>query len=208
MPLLNVERARPSTVSLLRRRLVPPAQQHSINTIMLTVGDSFPSFQTKACNGLTSDDITELTNISFPGKWTFFLFYPKDFTFVCPTELVEFGKRNADFLDRDVQVIGGSTDNEFAHLAWRQSHKDLKTLPYPLIAAQKLAGDLGILDPKENVCLRASFLVDPQGVIQWVCVNNLSVGRSVEETLRVIDAVQSDELCPCNWKKGEETLKV
>ncbi len=175
---------------------------------MLTVGNTFPEFRCKACNGLTSDDITEISNASFEGKWKFFLFYPKDFTFVCPTELVEFGKRNADFLDRDVQLIGGSTDNEFSHLAWRQSHKDLKTLPYPLIAAQKLAGDLGILDPAENVCLRASFLVDQHGIIQWVNVNNLSVGRSVEEALRVIDGVQSDELCPCNWKKGEETLKV
>jgi alkyl hydroperoxide reductase subunit AhpC len=175
---------------------------------MLTIGNIFPEFSCKACNGLTSDDITTLTNASFPGKWTFFLFYPKDFTFVCPTELVEFGKKAGDFADRDVQLIGGSTDNEFSHLAWRQSHKDLKTLPYPLIAAQKLSLDLGILDPVENVCLRASFLVDPQGVVQWVTVNNLSVGRSVDEALRVIDAVQSDELCPCNWKKGEETLKV
>jgi alkyl hydroperoxide reductase subunit AhpC len=105
-------------------------------------------------------------------------------------------------------LIGGSTDNEFSHLAWRQSHADLKKLTYPLIAAQKLSHDLGIMDPAEQVCLRASFLVDPQGVIQWAVVNNLSVGRSVEEALRVIDAVQSDELCPCNWKKGEKTLKV
>lgn len=175
---------------------------------MLTVGNKFPEFHCKACNGVTSDDLTEIHNASYKGKWTFFLFYPKDFTFVCPTELVEFGKRSGDFADRDVQLIGGSTDNEFSHLAWRQSHKDLKTLPYPLIAAQKLAGELGILDPVENVCLRASFLVDPHGVIQWACVNNLAVGRSVEEALRVIDAVQSDELCPCNWKKGEETIKV
>jgi len=175
---------------------------------MLTVNNAFPQFHSKACNGVTSDDITEINNASYPGKWTFFLFYPKDFTFVCPTELVEFGKKIGDFADRDVQIIGGSTDNEFSHLAWRQSHKDLKTLPYPLIAAQKLARDLGILLEGEEVCLRASFLVDPKGVIQWATVNNLSVGRSVDEALRVIDAVQSDELCPCNWKKGEETIKV
>lgn len=175
---------------------------------MLTVNNAFPEFHCKACNGLTSDDITEITNASYSGKWKFFLFYPKDFTFVCPTELVEFGKRVSDFADRDVQLIGGSTDNEFSHLAWRQSHKDLKTLPYPLIAGQKLARDLGILTEVEQVCLRASFLVDPKGVIQWATVNNLSVGRSVDEALRVIDAVQSDELCPCNWKKGEETIKV
>ena len=175
---------------------------------MLTIGHPFPEFRSKACNGVTNDDIIEITNQSYAGKWTFFLFYPKDFTFVCPTELVEFGKRVRDFADRDTQLIGGSTDNEFSHLAWKQSREDLTALKYPLIAAQKLAGDLGILDPVEHVCLRASFLVDPNGIIQWVNVNNLSVGRSVEEALRVLDAVQSDELCPCNWKKGEKTLKV
>ena len=175
---------------------------------MLTVGQNFPEYNCKACTGLTMDDLTEINSNTYEGKWTFFLFYPKDFTFVCPTELVEFGKALADFEDRDVQLLGGSTDNEFSHLAWRQSHEDLKSLPYPLIAAQKLAQDLGIVCGSENVCLRASFLVDPNGVIQWVNVNNLSVGRSVEEALRVIDGVQSDELCPCNWKKGEETIQL
>lgn len=175
---------------------------------MHTVGQPFPQFHCKACAGVTSDDLTEISQDSYASKWKLFLFYPKDFTFVCPTELVEFGKRIGDFSDRDVQLLGGSTDNEFSHLAWRQSHQDLKTLPYPLLAAQKLARELGILDPKEDVCLRASFLVDPHGIIQWVTVNNLSVGRSVDEALRVVDAVQSDELCPCNWKKGEQTILV
>lgn len=175
---------------------------------MHTVGQLFPEFHCKACDGITSDDLTEISQNSYAGKWKFFLFYPKDFTFVCPTELVEFGKRIGDFSDRDVQLLSGSTDNEFSHLAWRQSHQDLKTLPYPLLATQKLARELGILDPKEDVCLRASFLVDPHGIIQWVSVNNLSVGRSVDEALRVVDAVQSDELCPCNWKKGEKTILV
>lgn len=175
---------------------------------MLTIGQPFPDYTAKACTGLANDSIKEISLGSYPGKWQFFLFYPKDFSFVCPTELVEFGKRIGDFKDRDTQIIGGSTDNEFCHLAWRQSREDLKTIDYPIIAAQKLALDLGILDASENVCLRASFLVDPNGIIQWVTVNNLSVGRSVDEALRVIDAVQSDELCPCNWKKGEETLKI
>lgn len=173
---------------------------------MLTVGQSFPEFHCQACVGNTPDDLTQIHNDTYTGRWKLFLFYPKDFTFVCPTELVEFGKAAQEFDDRDVVLLGGSTDNEYSHLAWRQSHDDLKTLPYPLISAQKLAGDLGILDPKENVCLRASFLVDPHGVIQWASVNNLSVGRSVQEALRVVDAVQSDELCPCNWNKGDATL--
>ena len=103
-------------------------------------------------------------------------------------------------------VVGGSTDNEYSHLAWCQSHEDLKGLKYPLIAAQKLAADLGILDPEEDVCLRATFIVDPDGTIQFASANGLAVGRSVDEVIRVLDALQSDELCPCNWKKGEETI--
>ena len=174
---------------------------------MLTVGEPFPEFH---CTGLhrqhTPMTSRRSTAAATKAGGSCFLFYPKDFTFVCPTELVEFGKAAQDFDDREVVLLGGSTDNEFSHLAWRQQHDDLNKLPYPLIAAQKLASELGILDPKEGVCLRATFLVDPQGVIQWATVNNLSVGRSVEEALRVVDAVQSDELCPCNWKKGEATL--
>jgi alkyl hydroperoxide reductase subunit AhpC len=175
---------------------------------MLTVGDKFPAFKVKACVGNGKDDFKDITNETNKGKWTVFLFYPKDFTFVCPTELVEFGKKVKDFADRDAVLLGGSTDNEYCHLAWRNSHDELKSLPYPLIAAQKLAQELGIIDPAADVCLRATFVVDPQGVIQWVSVNSLSVGRSVSETLRVLDAIQSDELCPCNWQKGDKFLKV
>jgi len=175
---------------------------------MLTVGQRFPEFKVPACNGLSKEQIIEITNDTYAGRWMLFVFYPKDFTFVCPTELVEFGKRAQDFDDRDTVILGGSTDNEYSHLAWRNAHDDLKALPYPLIAAQKLAQDLGIIDAEANVCLRATFLVDPNGVIQYASANNLSVGRNVDEVLRVLDAVQSDELCPCNWKKGDEFLKV
>jgi peroxiredoxin (alkyl hydroperoxide reductase subunit C) len=105
-------------------------------------------------------------------------------------------------------VVGGSTDNEWSHLAWRRSHADLTNLAYPLIAAQKLAPELGILEKTEGYCLRATFIVDPHGVIQWVDVNQGRVGRNVAEVLRVLDALQSDELCPCNWKKGDPYVKV
>ena len=175
---------------------------------MLTVGDSFPEFASKACVGNTPDDLITVDNASDGDKWKVFFFYPKDFTFVCPTEIAEFGRRYQEFLDRDAVVYGGSTDNEFSHLAWRNSHEDLRDLPYPLLGAQKLSSELGILDPEEGVCLRATFIVDPHGVIQWSQANNLSVGRNVNEVLRVLDAIQSDELCPCNWKKGEEFIQV
>jgi peroxiredoxin (alkyl hydroperoxide reductase subunit C) len=133
-----------------------------------------------------------------------------DFTFVCPTEIAEFSKRVHDFADRDAQVLGASTDTHFVHLAWRKQHEDLKDLKIPMLADTKreLAQALGILHKTDGVPLRATFIVDPDGIIRWVGVNDLSVGRNVPEVLRVLDALQTDELCPCNWQKGDETLKA
>jgi peroxiredoxin (alkyl hydroperoxide reductase subunit C) len=107
-------------------------------------------------------------------------------------------------------VIGGSTDSEFVHLAWRKDHADLRTLPFPLLSdiARELSEALGILDPREKVCGRATFIVDPEGVIRYASMHDDSVGRNPEEILRVLDALQTGELCPCNWKRGEETLAV
>ncbi len=175
---------------------------------MLTVGNAFPQFKVKACINNEKTAFAEIHNGTHKGKWVVYFFYPKDFTFICPTELVEFANKAKDFKDRDAVLIAGSTDNEFSHQAWRKSHPDLMNLPYPMIAAQKLAFDLGIVCSSENACLRATFIVDPNNIIQWSAVYPLSVGRSVPETLRVLDAIQSDELCPCNWEKGKETLKV
>jgi peroxiredoxin (alkyl hydroperoxide reductase subunit C) len=133
-----------------------------------------------------------------------------DFTFICPTEIAAFGKREGDFADRDAQVLGASTDTHFVHLAWRKNHEDLKTLPFPMLAdtRRELASALGILHKQDGVALRATFIVDPDNVIRWASVNDLSVGRNVDEVLRVLDALQTDELCPCNWKQGEPTLQV
>ncbi|MDC0675460.1 peroxiredoxin [Nannocystis sp. ncelm1] len=132
-----------------------------------------------------------------------------DFTFICPTEIAEFGRRSGDFADRDAQVLGVSTDTHFVHLAWRNHHDDLRDLKIPMVADTKreLSQALGILH-KDGVPLRATFIVDPQGIIRWVSVNDLSVGRNVPEVLRVLDGLQTDELCPCNWQKGEATLNV
>jgi lipoyl-dependent peroxiredoxin subunit C len=176
---------------------------------MLTVGEKFPNFKLNAVvsleKGKEFKEITESTN---RGKWQVIFFWPMDFTFICPTEIAEFGKRNKDFFDREAQVLGASTDTHFVHLAWRNENPDLKSLPYPMLADTKreLSSALGILHKEEGVALRATFIVDPEGVIRWVTVNDLSVGRNVDETLRVLDALQTDELCPCNWKQGEKTL--
>ncbi len=178
---------------------------------MLGVGDKFPSYAVKAT---VSTDIKnafiDLTERDFEGKWKVYFFWPKDFTFVCPTEIAAFGKANGEFADRDAQVLGGSTDSEFVHHAWRVHHADLKNLPFPMLADVKreLTTALGILDPNAGVAQRATFIVDPQGIIRFVMVTDLSVGRNPQEVLRVLDALQSDELCPCNWQKGEQTLKV
>ncbi|RYD15140.1 MAG: peroxiredoxin [Lysobacteraceae bacterium] len=179
---------------------------------MLTIGDKFPAFNLKATVGTDSLDtaFSTINNETYKGKWLLVFFYPKDFTFVCPTEIKGFGDLNAQFADRDCQVLAASTDTEFVHLAWRRDHKDLRDLPFPMLAdtAKRLSTELGILDGDEGVAKRATFLVDPEGVIRFVYVTDGSVGRNPQEVLRVLDALQTDELCPCNWSKGEETLKV
>lgn len=175
---------------------------------MLTVGDKFPSFDLEAVVSIEQGkEFERISEKAHGGKWKVFFFWPMDFTFICPTEIAEFGRKNADFADRDAQVYGASIDTHFVHLAWRKDHKDLRDLPFPMLADTKreLSNELGILQ-KDGVTLRATFIVDPDGIIRHVSVNDLSVGRNVDETIRVLDGLQTDELCPCNWKKGEETL--
>ena len=178
---------------------------------MLGIGKKFPEFSLKAV--VSTDAKTafqEVSNETYKGKWLVVFSYPKDFTFVCPTELKGFGDMNNQFKSRDAQLLSLSTDSEFVHLAWRQNHADLKALPFPMLAdiKRELSQSLGILDKSEGVCLRATFIVDPDGIIRFVSVNDLSVGRNPQEVLRVLDALQTDELCPCNWQKGEEVLKA
>jgi peroxiredoxin (alkyl hydroperoxide reductase subunit C) len=178
---------------------------------MLTVGDRFPEFKLQGVTSLEKGkEFEELTNASHPGAWRVVFFWPMDFTFICPTEIAEFGKRNGDFQDRDAQLLGVSTDTHFVHLAWRQQHPDLKSLPFPMLADTKreLSSALGILHKQDGVALRATFIADPEGIIRFASVNDLSVGRNVDEVLRVLDALQTDELCPCNWKRGEPTLEA
>ncbi|MCF1441901.1 peroxiredoxin [Ralstonia pseudosolanacearum] len=182
---------------------------------MKTIGDKLepfkvigvkPGFNRHEENGQSAfEDITE---VSFPGKWKVIYFYPKDFTFVCPTEIVAFARLNQDFEDRDTVVLGGSTDNEFVKLAWRREHKDLDRLKQWSFAdtTGALIDQLGVREHEAGVALRATFIVDPDNVIQHVSVNNLNVGRNPDEVLRILDALQTDELCPCNRAVGGATL--
>ena len=178
---------------------------------MLTIGDTFPNFNGKAVvSANIQDAFVELNQQSYANKWRVIFFWPKDFTFVCPTEIAEFGNLNNDFVDRDAQLLGVSTDSEFVHLAWKQHKEELRHLPFPMLADinRSLSTALGIVDKQEGVAHRATFIVDPQGIIRFVMVTDLNVGRNPKEVLRILDALQTDELCPCNWQKGEQTLVV
>ena len=182
---------------------------------MLGIGDQLPEFEVTGVkpgfnyheeNGESAFET--ITEESFKGKWKVFFFYPKDFTFVCPTEIVEFAKLEEDFADRDAVVLGGSTDNEFCKLAWRREHADLNKLNQWSFADTNgsLVDGLGVREVEAGVALRATFIVDPHGIIQHVSVNGLNVGRNPKETLRILDALQSDELCPCNRAVGGDTI--
>jgi lipoyl-dependent peroxiredoxin subunit C len=176
---------------------------------MKTIGDRFPSFTaTAVVSQDAGKEFTQLTEQSYAGKWKVYFFWPKDFTFVCPTEIAAFGELEREFRDRDAQLLGASIDSEYVHLAWRGSHPDLEDLPFPMIADLKreLSQALGILDRSEGVALRATFIVDPEGTIRFVSVNDLSVGRNPHEVLRVLEALQTGALTPCNWHPGERTL--
>lgn len=178
---------------------------------MLAIGEKFPSFSVTATVSRDKNNAFQtITQDTYEDKWKLYFFWPKDFTFVCPTEIAAFGKLNKEFQARDTQILGCSVDSEFVHLAWRNNHEDLKDLPFPMLAdvRRDLCEQLGILDLKEGVAQRATFLVDPDNIIRFVYVTDLSVGRNPQEVLRVLDALQTDELCPCNWQKGEATLTV
>jgi peroxiredoxin (alkyl hydroperoxide reductase subunit C) len=169
---------------------------------LLTIGDQFPAYQLTA---LIGGDLSKVD--AHEGKWRVVFFWPKDFTFVCPTEIAAFGKLNDEFEDRDTQVLGVSIDSEFVHFQWRAQHEELKKLPFPMLSdiKRELALASGVLND-EGVADRVTFIVDPNNEIQFVSATAGSVGRNVDEVLRVLDALQSDELCACNWRKGDPTI--
>jgi len=176
---------------------------------LLSVGQKFPAFEKTAVVSLEKGkEFATIKNSIHADKWLVIYFWPKDFTFVCPTEIIEFDNANGDFKDRDAVLVGASTDTEFVHLGWRTHHDGLNKINHPMLAdtSKTLARELGILTDGEEVAYRATYIVDPNGIIRWVSVNDLSVGRNVKEVVRILDALQTDELCPCNWEKGQATL--
>jgi peroxiredoxin (alkyl hydroperoxide reductase subunit C) len=188
---------------------------------MKTVGDKLEPFVVTGVRpGQPEDAFFDITEKSFEGKWKIIVYYPKDFTFVCPTEIVAYDKLTADFADRDAVLLTGSTDNEFCKVAWQKAHSDLQKITHTQFADTQrpsysveegsrnlsLIEQLGAFYHPAGAALRATFIVDPENVIQHVTVNNLNVGRSPEETLRILDALQTGELCACNRTVGGETL--
>jgi peroxiredoxin (alkyl hydroperoxide reductase subunit C) len=178
---------------------------------MLTIGDTFPAFELQACVSLEKGK--EFAMISSEdhkkqGKWLVVFFWPYDFSTLCPTEIIGFNEKYEEFLERDALVYGGSTDTATVHLAWRNHHEGLKDLKFPMLSdhAKKLTTELGILMGKDEVAMRATFIVDPSGIIKWVSVNHIIVGRNIDEVLRTLDALQMNALTPCNWKKGDKVL--
>lgn len=176
---------------------------------MLSITQKFPEFKMQACvSREKGKEFAEISNKDAKGQWAVYFAWPMDFTFICPTEIGEFNKELKNFQARETRLFGLSCDSQFVHLAWRNTHPDLANLGFPMLADNKkeLTAALGILHPQDLVPLRATYIVDPEGIIRWVSVNDLSVGRNVKEVLRTLDALQSDELCPCNWEKGQATL--
>jgi peroxiredoxin (alkyl hydroperoxide reductase subunit C) len=178
---------------------------------MLSVGTQFPAFDLTAVVDLDlSKAFQPITESTYEGKWKVYFFWPKDFTFVCPTEIAGFGELNSEFTARNAQVLGGSIDSEYVHLAWRNEQPSLKDLPFPMLSdiKRELTGALGILDPVAGVAQRAAFIVDPENKIRFVYVTDLSIGRDPKEVLRVLDALQNGGLTPCGWHKGDATINV
>ncbi|MGE3973770.1 MAG: peroxiredoxin [Bdellovibrionales bacterium] len=176
---------------------------------LLGIGERFPSFSLQAVMSLEKGkEFQTIDQRALEGKWNVIFFWPLDFTFVCPTEIAEFNKEFKNFKERGAQLFGASADSHFVHLAWRNDHADLKNLQFPMLADYKkeLSRALGVLHPTDEVPLRATYIVDPDGIVRWVSVNDLNVGRNVKEVIRTLDALQTDELCPCNWEKGQKTL--
>ncbi len=154
------------------------------------------------------DQFQDIKLSDYNGKWVCLFFYPLDFTFVCPTEIVAFNKALGEFEDRETVLLTASTDSVYSHKGWCDAHEDMTGMKYLMIGDvnQQLASAFDVLDDEKGIAYRGIYLIDPQGKLRYSSVHDLSVGRNVDELLRVLDALQTDKLCPCNWKKGEGTL--
>jgi peroxiredoxin 2/4 len=169
----------------------------------LQVGQPAPDF---TMEGVSGKEFKEFSLTDYRGQWVVLFFYPLDFTFVCPTEIIGFNDHYEQFKKLNAEVLGASVDSKFSHLAWIS--QELGDLHYPLLSdiTKDIARKYGILIEQKGISLRGLYIIDPNGILRYELVHDLGVGRSVEETLRVLEALQTGELCPINWKKGAKTL--
>lgn len=190
------------TVGAAPVSIVPPASR---GTVGFEVGSPAPPFTLDA---VVNQEFKKISLGDYRGKWVVLFFYPGDFTFVCPTEIKGFNTSLAEFTRANTEVLAASVDSRFSHLAWIRSGA-LDKLEYPLLADfnKQTARAYGVLDEEQGSARRGLFIIDPQGVIQYRVVHSDKVGRSVEETLRVLKALQTEELCPLNWKPGDKTIR-
>ena len=184
----------------------PSPREYDVTARPVTakVGEPAPNFSLDAVVG---GEFKKISLTDYRGKWVVLFFYPLDFTFVCPTEIKGFNEALKDFEKLNTAVLGASVDSKWSHKAWLE-RGDLGDLKYPLLSDFKkdTARKYGILNENEGVALRGLFIIDDKGILQYQSVNSLSVGRSIEEVLRVLEALQTGELCPINWKPGKKTL--
>ncbi|MGE5218668.1 MAG: peroxiredoxin [Chloroflexota bacterium] len=167
----------------------------------LQIGDRAPDF---TANGVFRDKVADYSLSAYKGKWLVLFFYPADFTFICPTEVVGFSKMAREFDTENCSILGVSVDNIDSHRSWA---RELGGLEYPLVSDEDkgICRAYGVLDEKEQVALRATFIITPAGLISYQVVSHVNVGRSVEETLRVVKALRTERLCPSDWKPGDPT---
>lgn len=176
------------------------------------VGNPAPYFEMRTTKDMeTLDEVASLDD--YKGKWLVLFFYPEDFTFVCPTEILALSDRYEEFLELDADILGVSTDSVHSHKAWLNTpveENGIQGTKYPLAAdrTHEVAEAYGVLVEEEGIALRGLFIIDPDGILQYSVIHNLNIGRSVDETIRVLDALQSGGLCGADWEPGDELLKA
>ncbi len=170
---------------------------------MVQVGQKAPEF---ALEGVLNGEFVDVKLSDYAGKWVVLFFYPLDFTFVCPTEIQGFSRRLSEFAELGASVLGCSVDSKYSHLAW--SERDFGKLGFPLLSdiRREVTDAYGVLLEDEGIALRGTFIIDPEGVLRYAVVHDNNIGRNTDETLRVLQALQTGELCPIDWQPGEATL--
>ncbi|MBI2483464.1 peroxiredoxin [Candidatus Uhrbacteria bacterium] len=175
---------------------------------MIHVGQSAPAFARVTAYQRNYEGFRQVSLADYRGKWVVLFFYPRDFTFICPTEIEGFAQQEEAFRKLGTEILAASTDSEWSHQAWFTTDPRLQQVAYPVLADtnHRLAREYDVYNEEAGLAERGLFIIDPQGVVQYALVSAGAVGRSVEETLRVVQALQSGELCPINWRPGQKTL--